>query len=210
MGHSTWLGHDLWRCQLLHPYICTVYYLWLWLLINIVVISYWRWRDWFHSNLKNNCECALIIKDNRWYIYGCNNWHRHKSCPNLVEWSMYMYAYCTVHTCIQMYTCNSVVGKMYMYMYAYCTVHTCIQMYTCNSVVGKMSMYMYAYCTVHTCIQMYTCNSVVGKMSMYMYMHMEVKITCIVLEIYRQTGMRGRRDLHMKSEINGLASIQSS
>ena len=31
---------------------------WLWLPINIVVISYWRWRDWFHSNLKN-CECAL-------------------------------------------------------------------------------------------------------------------------------------------------------
>ena len=61
----------------------------LWLLINIVVISYWRWRDWFHSNLKNNCECALVIKDNRWYIYGCNNWHLHISCPNLVEWPTY-------------------------------------------------------------------------------------------------------------------------
>ena len=64
---------------------------WLWLLINIVVNSFWRWRDWFHSNLKSNCECALIIKDNRWYIYGFNNWHRHKSCPDLVEWPMYIY-----------------------------------------------------------------------------------------------------------------------
>ena len=75
-------------CDGVNCYICkcTIYYPWLWLLINIVVISYWRWRDWFHSNLKNNCECALIIKDTRWYIYGCNNWHRHKSCPNLVEW----------------------------------------------------------------------------------------------------------------------------
>ena len=75
-------------CDGVNCYIrkCTIYYPWLWLLINIVVISYWRWRDWFHSNLKNNCECALIIKDNRWYIYGCNNIHRHKSCPNLVEW----------------------------------------------------------------------------------------------------------------------------
>ena len=54
---------------------CTIYYPWLWLLINVVVIS----------NLKNNCECALIIKDNRWYIYRRNNWHCHKSCPNLVE-----------------------------------------------------------------------------------------------------------------------------
>ena len=47
---------------------CTIcmYYPWLWLLINIVVISYWRWRDWFHSNLKSNCECALVINDNRW------------------------------------------------------------------------------------------------------------------------------------------------
>ena len=78
-------------CDGVNCYIrkCTIYYPWLWLLINIVVISYWRWRDWFHSNLKNNCECALIIKDNRWYIYGCNNWHRHKSCPNLVEWPNY-------------------------------------------------------------------------------------------------------------------------
>ena len=44
---------------------CTIYmyYPWLWLLINIVVISYWRWRDWFHSDLKNNCECTLIIID---------------------------------------------------------------------------------------------------------------------------------------------------
>ena len=75
-------------CDGVNCYIrkCTIYYPWLWLLINIVVISYWRWRDWFHSNLKKNCECALIIKENRWYIYGCNNWHRHKSCPNLVEW----------------------------------------------------------------------------------------------------------------------------
>ena len=48
---------------------CAIYYPWLWLLINIAVISFWRWRDWCHSNLKNNCECALIIKDNRWYIY---------------------------------------------------------------------------------------------------------------------------------------------
>ena len=68
---------------------CTIYYPWLWLLINIVVISHWRWSDWFHSNLENNCECALIIKVNRWYIYRCNNWHRHKSCPNLVEWPIY-------------------------------------------------------------------------------------------------------------------------
>ena len=77
-------------CDGVNCYIrkCTIYYPWLWLLINIVVISYWRWRDWFHSNLKN-CECALIIKDNRWYIYGCNNWHCHKSCPNLVEWPIY-------------------------------------------------------------------------------------------------------------------------
>ena len=59
-------------CDGVNCYIrkCTIYYPWLWLLINIVVISYWRWRDWFHSNLNNNCECALIIKDNRWYIYG--------------------------------------------------------------------------------------------------------------------------------------------
>ena len=78
-------------CDGVNCYIrqCTIYHPWLWLIINIVVISYWRWRDWFHSNLKN-CECALIIKDNRWYIYGCNNWHRHKSCPNLVEWPRYM------------------------------------------------------------------------------------------------------------------------
>ena len=68
---------------------CTIYYPWLWLLTNIVVISYWRWRDWFHSNVKNSCARALIIKNNRWYIYGCNNWHRHKSCPNLVEWPIY-------------------------------------------------------------------------------------------------------------------------
>ena len=77
-------------CDGVNCYIgkCTIYmyYPWLWLLIIIIVISYWRWRDWLHSNLKNNCECALIIKHNRWYIYGCNNWHRHKSCPNLVEW----------------------------------------------------------------------------------------------------------------------------
>ena len=77
--------HQVWGtiCDGVNCYIrkCTIYYPWLWLLINIIVISYWRWRDWFHSNLKNNCECALIIKDNRWYIYGCNNWHRHKSCP---------------------------------------------------------------------------------------------------------------------------------
>ena len=39
---------------------CTIYYPWLWLLINIVVISCWRWRDWFHSNLKNNCECLFV------------------------------------------------------------------------------------------------------------------------------------------------------
>ena len=78
-------------CDGVNCYIrkCTIYYPWLWLLINIVVISDWRWRDWFHSDLKNNCECALVIKDNRWYIYGCNNWHRHKSCPNLVEWPIY-------------------------------------------------------------------------------------------------------------------------
>ena len=58
-------------CDHVNCYIrkCTIYYPWLWLLINIVVISYWRWRDWFHSNLENNCECALVIK-NRWYIYG--------------------------------------------------------------------------------------------------------------------------------------------
>ena len=82
-------------CDGVNCYIrkCTMYYPWLWLLINIVVTSYWRWRDWFHSNLKNNCECALIIKDNRWYIYGCNNWHRHKSCPNLEEWPMYKQMY---------------------------------------------------------------------------------------------------------------------
>ena len=94
IGHSTRLGHD---CDGVNCYIrkCTIYYPWLWLLINIVVISYWRWWDWFHSNLKNNCECALIIKDNRWYIYGCNNWHRHKSRPNLVEWP---YSLLT-HTC---------------------------------------------------------------------------------------------------------------
>ena len=60
---------------------CTIYYPWLWLLINIVVISCWRWRDWFHSNLKNNCECALIIKDNTWYIYRCNNWHVTNRAP---------------------------------------------------------------------------------------------------------------------------------
>ena len=88
MGHSTRLGTI---CGGVNCYIrkCTIYYPWLWLLINIVVISYWWWRDWFHSNLKNNCECALTMKDNRWYIYGCNNWHRHKSCPNLVEWPIY-------------------------------------------------------------------------------------------------------------------------
>ena len=42
---------------------CAIYFPWLWLLITIV-ISHWRWRDWFHSNLKNKCESALIIKDN--------------------------------------------------------------------------------------------------------------------------------------------------
>ena len=58
-------------------------------------------RDWFHSNLKNNCECALIIKDNRWYIYGCNNWHRHKSCPNLVEWpTLYLANFFSMKTVI--------------------------------------------------------------------------------------------------------------
>ena len=52
-------------CDGVNCYIrkCTIYYPWLWLLINIVVISCWRWRDWFHSNLKKNCECALIITD---------------------------------------------------------------------------------------------------------------------------------------------------
>ena len=84
--------HQVWGtiCDGVNCYIrkCTIYYHWLWLLINIDVISYWRQRDWFHSNLKNNCDCALVIKDNRWYIYGRNNLHRHKSCPNLVEWPM--------------------------------------------------------------------------------------------------------------------------
>ena len=82
--------HQVWGmiCDGVNCYIrkCTIYYPWLWLLINIFVISYWRWRDWFNYNFKNNCECALIIKDYRWYIYGCNNWRHHKSCPNLVEW----------------------------------------------------------------------------------------------------------------------------
>ena len=30
--------------------------------INIIVTSYSRHRDWFHYNLKNNWECALIIR----------------------------------------------------------------------------------------------------------------------------------------------------
>ena len=86
---------------------CTIYYPWLWLQIHIVVISYWRWRDWFHSNLKNNCECALIIKDNRWYIYGCNNWHRYRSCPNLVEWPKCMYIRCKgkIKSLVYLLTC---------------------------------------------------------------------------------------------------------
>ena len=52
-------------CDGVNCYIhkCTICYPWLWLLINTFVISYWRWRDWFHLNVKN-CECALIIKDN--------------------------------------------------------------------------------------------------------------------------------------------------
>ena len=53
-------------CDSVNCYIrkCTICYPSWWLLINIVAISYWRWRDWFHSNLKNNCECALIMKGN--------------------------------------------------------------------------------------------------------------------------------------------------
>ena len=65
---------------------CTIYYHWLWLVINIVVISYWRRRDWFHSNLKNNCECAYSRIIDGTCTFTDNNWHRHKSCPNLVEW----------------------------------------------------------------------------------------------------------------------------
>ena len=80
-GKCIWVIPPGWGtiCDGVNCYIhkCTIYYPWLWLLINIVVISDWGWRDWFHSNLKNNCECALLIKDNRWYIYGCNNWHCH-------------------------------------------------------------------------------------------------------------------------------------
>ena len=74
-------------CDGVNCYIrkCTIYYPWLWLLINNVVISYWRWRDWFHSNLKSNCECALRSRIIDGTFYGCNHWHRHKSCPNLVE-----------------------------------------------------------------------------------------------------------------------------
>ena len=40
---------------------CTIYYNWLWLLINIILTSYSRHRDWFHSNL-NNSKCALLIR----------------------------------------------------------------------------------------------------------------------------------------------------
>ena len=106
-------------CDGVNCYIrkCTIYYPWLWLLINIVVISYWRWRDWFHSNLKNNYECALIIKDNRWYIYRCNNWHRHKSCPKLVEWPIYAYT-CILSTdltsSVYMQTVVAMCGSYYL------------------------------------------------------------------------------------------------
>ena len=47
----------------------TIYYHLLWLIINIIVTSYSRHRDWFHSNLKNNWECALILNGIEWYIY---------------------------------------------------------------------------------------------------------------------------------------------
>ena len=57
-------------CEGVNCYICkcTIYYPWLWLLINIVVISYWRWRDWFYSILKNNCECVPIIM---YHVFPC-------------------------------------------------------------------------------------------------------------------------------------------
>ena len=34
----------------------------LWLVINIIVTSYSRHRDWIHSNLKYKLNCALIIR----------------------------------------------------------------------------------------------------------------------------------------------------
>ena len=64
---------------------CTMYYHLLWLLINIIVISYSRHRDWFHSNLKNKWECPLIISNGTsTYMYVRTPWH--KDCPNPMEW----------------------------------------------------------------------------------------------------------------------------
>ena len=67
---------------------CTIYYHWLWLLINIIVTSYSRHSDWFHSNLKN-WECALIIRIMNGTSTHLTRTPCHKACPNLVEWPIY-------------------------------------------------------------------------------------------------------------------------
>ena len=79
--------------------------------INIIVTSYSRHRDWFHSNLKNNRECALIQGvPEKWkpkflggmtqecaliirIMNGTSTYVTrtpcHKACSNLVEWPIY-------------------------------------------------------------------------------------------------------------------------
>ena len=62
MGHSTRLGQALWNGVSCYVGKYTIYYHLLWFLLNITVTSYSRHRIWFHSNLKKNWECVLIIR----------------------------------------------------------------------------------------------------------------------------------------------------
>ena len=86
MGHSTRLGVSFVISVPCYVGKYTIYYHLLWLLINIILTSYSRHRDWFNFNLKNNWECALIIRIMNGTSTYVTRTPCHKACPNLVEW----------------------------------------------------------------------------------------------------------------------------